>query len=195
MNSGPRNVRSARQCSLDKAFIGRRSKMVVALQNPSGISMVLHVSRGEAAAHIGQCAEHSAVRRRQNCPMVLRPGLLMCAAPRPLLTNRGGGGQMRRAPTHVLARGIALGLPHMGGGQPQEAPTHQTTRTTKGKIQKKNFFRRLWRLEYPGTWDKGHPPVTYPLPPGEGGGVPAEGGTQLFQKGGTIIISTATVSV
>ena len=50
---------------------------------------------------------------------------------RPLLTNgMGGGGQMRRAPTHFLARGTALGLPNLGGGQPQGAPTHPTTKTT-----------------------------------------------------------------
>ena len=82
---------------------------------------------------------------------------------------------MRRAPTHFLARGTALGLALLGGGgvNLRRHPPTKLPRLHKGKYKEK-IFGRLWSQEYIGTWDKGDPLVTYPYP---GGGVLAEGGT------------------
>ena len=76
---------------------------------------------------------------------------------------------MRRAPTHFLARGTALGLPLWGGGvNLRRHPPTILPRPHKGKYKEKNF-RRLWRQEYIGTEDKEDPLVTYPFPQGGGG--------------------------
>ena len=78
---GSKRIRPERKCSMDAAFIGHRSTMVVTPQNRSGISAALHVSRGGAALLIVQTVQHGAVRRRQSLFPGSRSRLPMNTAP------------------------------------------------------------------------------------------------------------------
>ena len=72
------------------------------------------------------------------------------------------------------------------GGYMTPAPALDLTTSLRG-----DFFGHLWRQEYippPGggrDMGQGRPTSDLPLPPRGGGGVPAEGGTQLFKKAPT----------
>ena len=99
---------------------------------------------------------------------------------RRLLTNGRGGVSREGHPPTFWREAQLLAYPYGGGGSTSggtHPPNYQDIRENTEKNFQAPLAPRIYR-----DMGQRRPTIDLPLPPG-GGGVPAEGGTQLFQKG------------